>query len=127
MSRPSPRLRPWTRSRDAVRLLLSGATARDCLPVALVVATVLSVVNQGDVIAKAAAGAVVALKVLANYAWSWTAARSGRAGWTPGAARSCSPDGGSACRSAVPRRHALLDAGGDGTGPTGTSAITAPR
>lgn len=67
MARIFPRLEPWSRPREAVRLLLSGATARACLPVALLVGTVLSVVNQGDVIAQGAAGAVVVLKVLANY------------------------------------------------------------
>jgi phage-related protein len=67
MARSFPRLRPWSRPREALRLLLSGATARPCLPVALVVGTVLSLVNQGDVIAQGAVGAVVVLKVLANY------------------------------------------------------------
>ena len=53
---------------EALRLLVSGATARTCLPVALVVGTVLSLVNQGDVVAQGMAGAVVGLTVLANYA-----------------------------------------------------------
>ncbi len=51
-----------------MRLLLSGATARTCLPIALVVGTVLSLVNQGDVVAQGRAGLTVGLKVLANYA-----------------------------------------------------------
>jgi hypothetical protein len=63
-----PRLRPWSRPTEALRLLLSGATARTCLPVALVVGTVLSAVNQGDVVAQGMAGLTVALKVVANYA-----------------------------------------------------------
>lgn len=67
MARSLPRLQPWSRPAEAVRLFLSGATARACLPVALVVGTALSLVNQGDVIAQGAADAVVALKVLANY------------------------------------------------------------
>ena len=62
-----PRLRPWTRARDALALLLTGATARACLPVALVVGTVLSVVDQADVIADGQAGVAVALKVAASY------------------------------------------------------------
>jgi hypothetical protein len=41
---------------------------RPCLPVALVVGTVLSVVNQGDVVAQGMAGLTVGLKVIANYA-----------------------------------------------------------
>ena len=51
-----PRLHPWTRSREAVRQLLNGATVDTCLPVALVVGTVLSVVNQGDVVVQGMAG-----------------------------------------------------------------------
>ncbi len=63
-----PPLQPWTRPRDAVRQLLSGATASTCLPVALVVGTVLSLVNQADVIVQGMAGVAVVLKVLVNYA-----------------------------------------------------------
>ena len=63
-----PPLQPWTRPRDAFRQLLAGATASTCLPVALVVGTVLSLVNQADVIAQGMAGGAVVLKVLANYA-----------------------------------------------------------
>jgi hypothetical protein len=63
-----PRLRPWSRRTEALGLLLSGATVRPCLPVALVVGTVLSVVNQGDVVAQGMAGLTVGLKVIANYA-----------------------------------------------------------
>lgn len=63
-----PALRPWSRPREALRLLLAGATARTCLPVALIVGTVLSLVNRGDVVVQGMAGAGVVLKVLANYA-----------------------------------------------------------
>ncbi|MDQ3423259.1 MAG: hypothetical protein M3510_07735 [Actinomycetota bacterium] len=63
-----PRLRPWSRPTEALGLLLSGATVRPCLLVALVVGTVLSVVNQGDVVAQGMAGLTVGLKVIANYA-----------------------------------------------------------
>lgn len=63
-----PGLRPWSRPREALDLLLSGATARTCLPVALIVGTVLSLVNQADVVAQGMAGAGVVLKVAANYA-----------------------------------------------------------
>lgn len=63
-----PRLTPWSRPRDAMRLLASGATARACLPVALVVGTILSLVNQADVVAQGMADVTVAAKVLANYA-----------------------------------------------------------
>lgn len=63
-----PQLRPWSRPRQALRLLLSGATARTCLPVAVAVGTVLSLINQADVIVAGTAGEGVALKVVANYA-----------------------------------------------------------
>ena len=63
-----PGLRPWSRPRDALRLLLCGATARTCLPVALIVGTVLSLVNQGDVVMQGMAGVGVVLKVAVNYA-----------------------------------------------------------
>ncbi len=60
------RLQPWSRPRNAVWLLLRGATFRTCAPVAVIVGTVLSVVNQGDVIASGMGDAVVAAKVAAN-------------------------------------------------------------
>lgn len=63
-----PRLRPWSRPTEALGLLLSGATTRTCLAVALVVGTLLSLVNQGDVVAQGMAGLTVAFKVVANYA-----------------------------------------------------------
>ncbi len=62
-----PRLHPWTRPREAVRQLLTGATVVTCLPVALVVGTVLSAVNQGDVVVQGMAGVAVVVKVVANY------------------------------------------------------------
>lgn len=63
-----PGLLPWNRPREAVGLLMSGATLRTCLPVALVVGTVLSLVNQADVVVQGMAGASVVLKVAVNYA-----------------------------------------------------------
>ncbi len=63
-----PRLEPWARPRDAVRQLLCGATACMCLPVALVVGTLLSLVNQADIVVAGMADGVVAAKVAANYA-----------------------------------------------------------
>jgi hypothetical protein len=62
-----PQLRPWSRPGEALRLLACGATARTCLPIALVVGTVLSLVNQGDVVVQGMGSVSVALKVLANY------------------------------------------------------------
>lgn len=63
-----PPLEPWTRPHEAVRQLLSGATARMCLPVALVVGTLLSLVNQADIVLAGMADGVVAAKIAANYA-----------------------------------------------------------
>ncbi len=63
---PLPRLRPWTHPRDAVQQLLRGATLRTCTPVALVVGTVLSVVNQGDVLLAGMGDERLAAKVVAN-------------------------------------------------------------
>jgi hypothetical protein len=68
MAATFPRITPWSRPPEALRLLLCGATARACLPIAVVVGTILSLVNQGDVVAGGMAGLTVGLKVLANYA-----------------------------------------------------------
>lgn len=63
---PLPRLQPWTRPRDAVAQVLRGATVRTCSPVAVVVGTVLSVVNQGDVVLAGMADERVCVKIAAN-------------------------------------------------------------
>lgn len=62
-----PGLRPWERPREAVRQLLCGATVRTCAPVALVVGTVLSLVNQGDVLAMGMGSAALGAKIGVNY------------------------------------------------------------
>lgn len=61
------RLRPWDRPREAVALLMRGATLRTCAPIALVVGTLLSAVNQGDVLAMGMGGGRVAVKIAFNY------------------------------------------------------------
>ena len=65
MSMPS--VRPWTRPHEALWQLLCGATLRTCAPIAMVVGTVLSLVNQGDVVARGMGGLPVALKIGVNY------------------------------------------------------------
>ncbi len=60
------RLQPWTRPREAVRQVLCGATLRTCAPVALIVGTVLSVVNQGDVLVKGMVDGLIVVKLAAN-------------------------------------------------------------
>ncbi len=61
------RLQPWSRPREAVRQVLCGATLRTCAPVALVVGTVLSALNQGDVLVKGMGDGLVVLKLAANF------------------------------------------------------------
>lgn len=57
----------WTRPRDAVLLVVRGRTARKALPVAAVVGTVLSLVNQGSVIAAGAPSTSTWIRVAVNY------------------------------------------------------------
>jgi hypothetical protein len=57
----------WARPRDAVLLVLRGRTASKALPVAAVVGTVLSLVNQGSVIASGAATPGTWVRVAVNY------------------------------------------------------------
>lgn len=52
---------------EACVILLSGVTARTALPVALVVGTLLSAVNQGAVILAGEASVGVWLRVVFNY------------------------------------------------------------
>jgi hypothetical protein len=66
-SQTLPNLHQWTAPREALVLLVSGATARTCLPIALVVGTVLSVVNQADVIVRGDLDVGVALKIVVNF------------------------------------------------------------
>lgn len=61
-----PRLQPWVLPREAVRQLLQGATLPTCTPVALVVGTLLSVVNQADVVLSGSADGRVVVKIAAN-------------------------------------------------------------
>lgn len=59
---------PWRTLADACIIVLCGVTARTALPVALVVGTLLSAVNQGTVIAHGDATPSVWLRVAFNYA-----------------------------------------------------------
>ncbi len=58
----------WSSPRQACALVLTGATARTCLPVAAVVGTVLTVVNQGTVLLAGHHGPATVARVAANYA-----------------------------------------------------------
>jgi hypothetical protein len=62
-----PDLRYWSSPSEALILLVCGATARTCLPIALVVGTVLSLVNQADIIVRQGVDSGVLLKILVNF------------------------------------------------------------
>lgn len=70
-------MRPWSRPREAFWQLMRGATFRTCAPVALVVGTVLSLVNQGDVFAMGMVGGRVAVKILANFVIPYVTSSTG--------------------------------------------------
>lgn len=58
----------WIRPSQAVTLVLNGATVRTCLPVAAVVGTVLTTVNQGTVLLTGHLSVATVARVAANYA-----------------------------------------------------------
>lgn len=58
---------PWSSPLDGCRVILSGVTARTCTRVALVVGTILSVVNQGAVIVGGDATAMTWVRIAFNY------------------------------------------------------------
>lgn len=57
----------WSRPSQAVALFVRGRTARTATPVAVVVGTVLSAVNQGDVVLAGAAGFGTWVRIAVNY------------------------------------------------------------
>lgn len=57
----------WTRRTEAVGLILRGRTARTAGPIAGIVGTVLSVVNQGHVIVGGDATVGTWLRIVINY------------------------------------------------------------
>jgi hypothetical protein len=57
----------WTRRTEAVGLVLRGRTARTAGPIAAVVGTVVSLVNQGDVLINGHATGITALRMIVNY------------------------------------------------------------
>jgi hypothetical protein len=67
----------WARPREAVLLVMHGRTGRKALPVAAVVGTVLSAVNQGSVIAGGLATASTWIRVGVNYAVPFVVASVG--------------------------------------------------
>jgi hypothetical protein len=57
----------WTRPGEAVGLFLRGHTVRTASPIALIVGTVLSAVNQGAVVAGGDATVGTWLRIAVNY------------------------------------------------------------
>lgn len=57
----------WSRPAQAWAIFLRGRTARTATPVAMVVGTVLSAVNQGEVLLAGAAGVATWIRVGVNY------------------------------------------------------------
>lgn len=64
----SPAARPvWARPIEAIGLILRGRTARTAGPIAAIVGTVLSAVNQGDVLLGGHASGGTWLRIVVNY------------------------------------------------------------
>lgn len=61
-------LPPWRNPGEAFLLVLRGATVRISGPVAVVVGTVLTAVNQGGVLLGGDVGAATLLRTAANFA-----------------------------------------------------------
>jgi hypothetical protein len=57
----------WTRPVEGVRLILRGRTASTAGPIAVIVGTVLSAVNQGEVIVSGHATTSTWLRIIVNY------------------------------------------------------------
>ena len=67
----TPHARPtvpeWSSAPEAVRLIALGYTFRTCFRVALVVGTLLSIVNQGSVLMTGEVTASTAIRIAINY------------------------------------------------------------
>ena len=77
MNKPSRTVPAWSTVPDAIKLILRGVTFHIASRVALVVGTLLSIVNQGNVIATGDATAVTAVRVAINYLVPFTVASIG--------------------------------------------------
>ncbi|MGE0139491.1 MAG: nitrate/nitrite transporter NrtS [Ilumatobacteraceae bacterium] len=64
---PRPAVPEWSSVGEALRLIALGYTFRTCFRVALVVGTLLSIVNQGSVILAGEATASTAIRIAINY------------------------------------------------------------
>lgn len=80
MGRSAPAARgcpPWSQPREALWLLVGGATARAAAPVALVVGVVLTAVNQGAIILGGHADAATWIRTAVNFAIPFLVASTG--------------------------------------------------
>lgn len=64
LTRPEP---TWSRLSEAATMFLRGCTIRSASPIALIIGTLLSAVNQGAVIADGHANNATWLQVVFNY------------------------------------------------------------
>lgn len=58
----------WSNPVEGVALIVRGVTARTAAPIAIIVGTVLSLVNQGQIVASGQAGVTTWIRVGINYA-----------------------------------------------------------
>lgn len=63
----APPVPPWSTPMEACRLILRGVTFRTGMRVALVVGTILTLVNQGSVVVDGDASAATWIRVAVNY------------------------------------------------------------
>jgi len=78
VARVARRSRPlWRAPHEAVILLCSGRTFRPAAPVALLVGTVLSAVNEGSVIINGQVGTATAIRIGVNYIVPYLVASTG--------------------------------------------------
>lgn len=67
----------WSTPREGVVLCLSPRTLRRTLAIALIVGTLLSLINQGHLIAAGDASTVTWMRVAANYLIPWFVSSTG--------------------------------------------------
>ncbi|MFL6145023.1 MAG: nitrate/nitrite transporter NrtS [Labedaea sp.] len=64
----------WTARHEAIGLILRGRTARTAGPIAAIVGTVLSIVNQGGVVLSGEATSLTWIRIVINYVVPFTVA-----------------------------------------------------
>jgi hypothetical protein len=75
--RSAPEAVTWTRPTEAVVLCLRGVTVRTAAPVALIVGTILSLINQGHLVFAGTADAATWTRVAVNYLVPFLVASTG--------------------------------------------------